>query len=277
MSLVGKVLSKINRIGYETSFKVNTDELNKIILINRETHNNISCWVENSVLDNSVFQYGIPDYLKHLINVKINNEPTYTDYIAYYSRFLNKPVSYFELGVSVGKNFYQLLNYFEDSTLTGFDIEEINPILSEKLSFDNVREWKGLKSELKANNSSLKEFNYKSCKVNYLSADIWDSISWAKLEGNKFNIIFSDALHDPKALLFEYEMLKKYNLLAEEFLIFWDDLVQGMRESFFQIAADLKEQYNLPRNNIHLIKVNGWLGQHEAKHDVGLITNIKIK
>ena len=37
------------------------------------------------------------------------------------------------------------------------------------------------------------------------------------MEGNQFNLVFSDALHTPEAILFEFEMLAKYGLLADKF------------------------------------------------------------
>jgi len=76
-------------------------------------------------------------------------------------------------------------------------------------------------------------------KIYYLAGDIYDESCWSKLQGRKFNIIFSDALHIPDAPLYEFKMLKKYNLLADKFMIFWDDLNHGLERSFIHIFDEL--------------------------------------
>ena len=108
---------------------------------------------------------------------------------------------------------------------TGFDIEEINPVLESQLQFLNREEWSTPSRSIKKGSSSMKSYQFGNSTVRYMSADVWDENSWARLKGQKFNMVFSDALHTPKAILFEFEMLVKYDLLDSQFIIFWDDLV----------------------------------------------------
>jgi hypothetical protein len=95
-----------------------------------------------------------------------------------------------------------------------------------------------------------------------------------KLKGNKFNIVFSDALHSPKAILFEFEMLVKYDLLDKRFIIVWDDLVGKMKNSFFRIIKKYDKKYDI--KDIYLMNINGWIGENEAPHTVGLISNFSL-
>ena len=129
---------------------------------------------------------------------------------------------------------------------------------------------------IKKNNFSRKQYTFKNNQVEYFSADIWDENTWQKLAGQKFNLIFSDALHDPKAILFEYKMLEKYDLLDDQFIYFWDDLVGDMQKAYLKIAQNIKTKYGNSKSTFHLVKVNGWLGQnYPLKHDVGLIIKNK--
>lgn len=250
--------------------------LDEVVAVNRRSTVNITNWISDDVLNNSYFRYGVPDYIRPLLDKPIDNNYTYTDFIVYYSKQLNKPVSYLELGVSVGKNFYQLMNVWEKASIVGFDIENINPTIEQNLELESKQKFKlGIKS-IRTEDGYFNHYTHNSNKVSYLAGDIYDETCWQKLQGKRFNVIFSDALHDPKALLFEYEMIKKYNLLDDDFLFFWDDLNHGLEKSFYSVSKDLKNKYELTKENIFLVKVNGWLGQHEISHDVGLVTNIDL-
>jgi len=179
-----------------------------------------------------------------------------------------------ELGVSVGKNFLQITNSLYNSLLVGFDIEEINPNLEEHFKKKSFVEWETSTRSIKKSNSSLTEYidENNSNIVKYLSGDILDENSWQKLNGHKFNLIFSDALHDPNALLFEFKMIQKYKLLNnDEFIIMWDDLGGEMTISFMKIWFELKRKYNLRKKNMFMINLRGWLGVNEAYHTYGVI------
>lgn len=249
-------------------------ELKLCAIENRNTLKLIDNWIDDKAFKNSFFNYGVPDFIKVHLNKPIDETLTYTDYLLFMGKKYFKDFNYLEIGVSVGKNFYQMINGVNNAQFTGFDIEEINPIIKNKLDLINKIEWETLGESLKTNKSSLSTYSKIGKKVNYLSADIWDSYSWSKLTGNKFNIIFSDALHTPEAIYFECEMLMKYKLLDSRFIIMWDDLIGEMKDSFFKIIRKYKRAYKI--KEVYILKTNGWVGEHESKHQIGIISNFKF-
>ncbi|WP_293311991.1 hypothetical protein [Pedobacter sp. UBA5917] len=275
MGLLTKIKQKLKHIiKKEKRPKLDPKEIDRVKKKNRSSLKEIQKWVNDDDFEKSFFSYGVPDYVKPLLNREIGDEITYTDLLLYYSRYLNSP-KYLELGVSVGKNFYQIAEGLENSFLMGFDIEDMSSPLKHTFSFVETEKWKGPKTSLRNREFELTSYNYKSNKIKYLAGDIWDEASWMKLSENKFNIIFSDALHTPEALLWEYQMLYKYQLLDEKFIIIWDDLNNGLENSFHQIAKNLINDKKVDqKKGVFLLKVNGWLGENETPHDIGLITNI---
>jgi hypothetical protein len=247
------------------------DDLDGHIRENRKSLKLIDNWIDDEAFARSYFKYGVPDFLKPLINKPIDNNPTYTDLMAFIAKKYFGKVNYLEIGVSVGKNFFQMMHALNKAELTAFDIEEINPVLARKLTPGSKARWDTPPNSIKKNQSSFGAYTFGDKNVNYLSADVWDTYSWSKLEGNKFNMVFSDALHTPQAILFEFEMLVKYGLLDEKFVIVWDDLVGKMKNSFFSIIRKYNEVYNI--QDIYLLEVNGWVGEHEGTHSVGIISN----
>jgi len=232
------------------------------------------------------------------VDLAINDDPTYTDVLFYLSTFLRKKTNYLELGVSVGKNFFQLCNAFHNALLIGLDIEEINPRLENNLANRRVlRQWE-MAEELRdfryatedssvrsyvddslahsrKGLSSLNSYSYRDNNIIYLSSNIYDDEAWMALKGRKFNIIFSDALHEAAALLYEYEKLTQYNLIdGDEFIYVWDDLQnKDMEAAALQIARDLA--LNHPGVHGRLLSLNGWLGEHETRHKVGIVASLQ--
>lgn len=250
-------------------------DIKDAVKTNRNSLLSIDNWIDEAAFKKSWFQYGVPDFIRSNINKKISTSPTYTDYMVVLARNYFNRLNYLEIGVSVGKNFFQIMRAFPEGEMTGFDIEEINPILEHQLTLIKTDEWETTPVSMKKNNSSLKTYHHGNQSVHYLCADVWDELSWARLEGNKYNLVFSDALHSPEAILFEFEMLVKYKLLDEKFVIVWDDLVGKMKNSFFRIIKKYHVQYNI--QNTYLIQVNGWIGEHEGPHSVGIISNFPFK
>ena len=258
----------------QPKFNFQEKQMGEIIKQNRQSLALIDNWIDEKAFKNSFFNYGVPDFIKPHINKEIDNSVTYTDIMLYLSNKHFKKINYLEIGVSVGKNFFQMLVAHNNSRFTGFDIEEINPVIANCLAFKGKSEWPTPSGSIKKTNSSLKKFEFKGMGVNYLCADVWDENSWAKLKGNKFNIVFSDALHSHKAILFEFEMLVKYDLLDEKFVIIWDDLIGKMKKSFFRIIKKYDKKYQI--KDIYLLSINGWIGEHEGPHSVGIISNFLL-
>jgi len=258
-------------VPYKSTIPFSADALAGYIRANRQSLQQVDNWIDEAAFLKSYFQYGVPEFLKPVINKPIGDAPTYTDLMVLLAERYFKQVNYLEIGVSVGKNFFQLLNALDNTRFTAFDIEEINPVLAGRLTKGGRTEWDTPAKSIKKNRSSLSEFSFNSKKVSYLSADVWDSNSWAKMEGDQFNLVFSDALHTPEAILFEFEMLVKYGLLADKFIIVWDDLVGKMQKSFFKIIRRYNEVYGI--KDIYLLDINGWVGENEGPHSVGIISN----
>jgi len=262
-------------VPYKSKSPFSGQELASYISANRNSLQLVNNWVDEEAFARSYFKYGVPDFIKAVINQPIGNEPTYTDLMTLIAdRYFQQQVNYLEIGVSVGKNFFQMLNALDKARFTAFDIEEINPVLAGKLTKGDRTEWDTPAKSIKKNRSSLSEFTFNNKPVHYLSADVWDTKSWAKLEGNRFNIVFSDALHTPQAILFEFEMLVKYRLLDDRFVIVWDDLVGKMKQSFFRIIRKYNEVYGI--KDVYLLDINGWVGQNEQPHSVGIISNFAL-
>jgi hypothetical protein len=252
------------------------EDIKDIVRKNRQTLSSINNWLEDDVYENSVFYYGLPRHIKHLLDKPINDEITYSDAMCYLQSKIKGPINYLELGVSVGKNFFQFASYLENVTLTGFDLEEINPTLEKQFSEKEIKEkWETPLSSKKKEMSSLTYYKFNNNQIKYLSGDIFDENSWARLKGEKFNLIFSDAYHTPEAIKFEYNMLKKYDLIDyTNFMILWDDLGGRMTRSFIDIYNDLRLQYDLEPQNVALNRYWGWLGQGEHKHLIGVLYKI---
>ncbi len=282
------------------------EEIEKIMIKNRDALNSVDNWINASTMANSVMGYGLP--YQHLINLNIGFEPTYSDLILYLAKYLSKKVNYLEIGVSIGKNFYQILHGLNNaSTIMGIDIEIINPVLEKLIDSPPVtKNWKGFQNV--SNPLSVKQFieimrpiklNYPFLKNNilkkphssecfmssyfkengptimYSTMDVFDESSWQKLSPNhKFNLIFSDACHCPEGILYELAMLTKYDLIdSEEFVIIYDDLnFPRMKPAFYKILDLLEKRYGKASCIFYKeLKCRGWVGIHEDFHDIGII------
>ena len=259
------------KTAYKSELPFVPADLARYVPANRKVLAGVDNWIDEKAFARSFFNYGVPDFIRDLINKPIGDNPTYTDLMTLVAdRYLGS-VNYLEIGVSVGKNFFQLLNALPQARFTAFDIEEINPVLASRLTAESKTEWDTPAKSVKKNRSSLSEFSFQGKGVSYLSGDVWDANSWSRLEGNPFNLVFSDALHTPQAILFEFEMMVRYRLLGERFVIVWDDLVGKMQQSFFKIVRKYNEVYGL--KEVYLVNINGWIGENEPPHTVGIISN----
>lgn len=266
------------------------NELRPIIIKNRATLSMVPQWIDDDTYKNAFYWYGLPESVRHLIDMPMSNEITYSDAIVYLTKFLEKDIHYLELGTSFGKNFLQVAHAVANSTLVGYDIENISPIMESILTNKTVLDewstpcilgegpWNSTYHTLKKGNSSLSLYSQKTNNntVLYLSGDVLDEQSWQRLQGRKFNLIFSDACHDPKALLYEYKMLEKYDLIdSNEFIFIWDDLGGAMTDAFMQIFDILRTKNQLQEYQGFVVQLRGWLGTHIHHHNIGIIMHTK--
>jgi hypothetical protein len=263
--------------------------MDEIIQFNRETLTNVKNWINRNDWEkpNSIFNYGLPDYIFDLINLPIDNNITEVDMICKYLTQFDKKINYLEIGVSVGKTFYQIIKFantilkdIEDKSFSCIDIEKINPTLENLL--DDMYDTKIIvRSNLDQDNKNSirkKSHNFISTwnnNINYYESDEFDKNIWKTMK-KQFNLIFSDALHDPSALISEYHSIKNNNLLdIDGFIYCFDDLENEkngpMWNAVNTIFMDIKIQYPLLNVTLEHFVVNGWIGQYEHKHNFGVI------
>lgn len=248
-------------------------ELAPVVQQNRNTLAQVPCWIRPADYEGSLFHYGLPPSVRHLIDRPISDDITYSDVLGgLAARIGAARINYLELGVSVGKNFLQIARLLRESELTGFEIEEINPLLEARFADKEVcQRWPTLPASLKKQDSSLTTYRLDTNRITYLCGDVFDEQSWTRLRGRKFNLIFSDAFHSPAALLREYEMLQKYELFDERgFAMIWDDLGGPLTPAFLRVARDMRARWKLGPGCTALSRYRGWLGQHESPHLIGV-------
>lgn len=279
MRIVKKLLrvpSKIRQLLYTLRHKrpfANNAELGPYIQKNRETLALVSNWIDDKAMAESFFDYGVPDSAKALLNLKINETPSYSDVISKLLSEMREPVNYLEIGVSVGKNFLQMVNALSHATCTGFDIEDISPVLLSRFDpGETIAVWQPPDSSLRKRDSYFKEFRHGTNKVHYLCGDVFDEGAWQKLEGKRFNFIYSDAFHSADALVHEWKMIEKYNLLSQQsFICMWDDLGGDMTDAFAEVAKRIQVNAAPRKPEVMMYEYNGWNGQHEVPHVFGLV------
>lgn len=253
---------------------ISDQRLAVVIDRNRGVLAKIPAWISDDTYYHSICRYGLPEHLRKHIDSDVGSEPTYSDVLMLLAGRLKKPVSFLELGVSVGKNFLQAAESLQNSVLVGFDIELINPVLRGCFGKEEPRgEWRTMAGSLKKSASTFTEFaGPAGNRIFYLCADLGDDNAWKRLINFRFNLLFSDAVHSPEAIIAEYSRIRRWGLLdPDEFVIVWDDLAGPMEDAFQRIARDLEDA----ETERHLVELNGWLGPGEPPHKVGIITRFK--
>lgn len=239
-----------------------------IIKTNRRHLDSIDQWITEENYRNSRSGYGCPPALVDKLDLPINEEPTYTDILVDAALRMGGSVDYLEIGVSVGKNFFVLANALRDSRLYGFDWEAINPTIEQRFQRIGGRD-------------PVSTYGYGTNTISYVQADIFADEGWRALADRRFNIIFSDASHHARALLREHDRMRELDLIdPERFFMLWDDLDADPKgpvsRAFWTIAGELKERFGIGDANAFMLRVNGWLGQHEHRHTVGIVNNIGL-
>lgn len=265
----------IERPSFWRSVDIDPQEVIEARDINRATLAKVSCWIRDVDYQNAIYQYGLPSSVRTLIDEPTTSEITYSDVICAFARRAKPSLRYLEIGVSVGKNFAQVVHCVKGADLVGFDIEDINPVLEEMLEKSSEETWVTAEESLRKRPSVLANYTSRSGanKIQYLAGDVFDTQSWDRLRGRTFNVVFSDAFHTGDALKKEWAMIRSLGLLAPEgFIMFWDDLGgYGMRKAFYGFADDIRKSYGADRVTAGLNFFNGWLGEKVPYHPVGFL------
>ena len=201
--------------------------------------------------------YGIQQRIYQKLDDEIVDLPTYSDLISFLiAKIYINEVNYLEIGVSVLKNFLQINNIVSNSNLIAYDINEVNPQFKDLDSFSK-------------NGNNLKYFQGSVL-------DVKDANNFKNLYSQKFDFVFSDALHTPDAIRSEYELIIK-NRLSENFIIYYDDLdFEGIEDEFRSIKLEISKEINT-EVNFYTFFIYGWIGQHEKLHKNGIITNLDLE
>lgn len=235
-------------------YRVKNKELKNIMQLNRKKLNTIENFLEKEIYNKN--NYGIQERIYKKINNEIGNFLTYSDIISFLGikSFAGK-LNYLEIGTSVLKNFIQIKENFNSSNLIAYDINPINPTLE---------------------NEFYKQVN--NNKSTYFRGSVLidkDTIEFHKLIDLKFNLVFSDALHEPQPVYTEFiNIYKEY--LDSKFLIYYDDLdFKDLFATVKKIKTELSKQIN--NLNFYTFKTFGWIGVNEPMHLNGIISNIDIE
>ena len=231
------------------------EKLFKIITKNRHYLKTINKFLPE--VHYSQNDYGVQRRIYNDLEKEIVRLPTYSDFLIFLiNELFKKNINYLEIGVSVLKNYLQINNGISDSNIVGFDLNEINP------NFKNL-------DKIQKNNNNLIYF-----KGSVLNKD--DTKIFNEFFVEKFDLIFSDALHEPEAIRSEFELIIKNNL-KEKFLIYYDDLdFDGIEDELEKIRKDLENHID-QKINFYTLKIYGWIGQNEKLHKNGILTTYDLE
>jgi hypothetical protein len=248
----------------------------QIMARNREALRQVSSWIP---APRSVEHAGYGGGCNPDLEVDtVTDEITYTDLMAFLMNYLERPPSYLEIGVSLGKNFFQLYNAGPaGSYFCALDAEEANPRL-EALLPPRIQEIEiGPRFRFMHLSKTQRALKYAprspDKSVEYIVGDLREAAAWRYLTGRKFNMIFSDACHDAASINHEFDMIESNNLLdRHEFIGMWDDMGDpGMRAAFTERMLRWSSQGKLPHSNFHVLWCYGSYGRARV---VGLAYNL---
>lgn len=252
----------------------------KLYAANRETLDGIASWVDEGSLADSLWRYGVPEQwntkrqgLGRTGLNEIEQEPTYSDLITFMMHSLGDDVRYLEIGVSVGKNFLQVVERFPEARIVGLDVEQPNPVLVRQFEDikvvhtgprTSVETLSGAPGKVTLTHYDLKR---DGATVTYVQGDQFAPHTWASLKGERFNFIFSDGVHSARAVKDELEHLLRNDLIDRgRFLMYWDDLVNiEMQTAFVENCDRLAKLFPKSERGLHWIhgtygsrRLNGW-------------------
>lgn len=275
---------------------------------NHATRNSVQNWIERNDWESppSLFHYGLPSSVYHLINKDVGAVPIQHDLISFLGKIIEEEVGasnfrYLEMGVAVGKSLYTQMNIFDTgSSIVALDIEDINPTLAKMLELhETVTSWtdEHLLSMVKTTRrtdvarkyghdiDSIKKFGLRKNSgptLTYVAGDEFSVESWMNLRNlstNAFHLILSDALHTQEALLVEWKMIQDKKLLDKHiFAYVWDDCNSGDLRNAFKQIVDMFHRQNIKRFFCSAVfNIHGWLGVHEGKHPTCVMTSLDLQ
>lgn len=267
----------ILRSPFDDWFGKDIDLFADVYRTNREALAEVPKWVRTEDLVGSLWRYGVPEQwdtgrleLGCTGLNEIEPEPTYSDLIGFICRLMTD-LRYLEIGVSVGKNFYQIARQVPDAQMVGLDIERLNPVLAEALGRTFTERKTGISQSVETLSGQSTDVDLATCTsggITYLRGDQFSDDTWAVLDGQRFNFIFSDGVHSARAVRAEMDFLFSHDLIdtSGPFAMYWDDLVNiEMQTAFNDCAMRLREAFGGGWHGLHWIH-----GTYGAKRLNGL-------
>ena len=286
--------------------------LREVYLVNQRTRESVKNWIEDKDYASppSLFNYGLPTHVRHMINVNVGNSPIGHDLVSWLGEHLihngarhvprHQPrrLNYLEIGVSVGKSLMTQLEHFGPRAIVvAFDVEEINPTFAAMLQPGNplvLDTW--TEERLRPGTVTLrriagsphvdtiKAFTSPSGgELHYLASDEFNLEGWLRLRAlagqSPFELIYSDAFHTGDALLFEAKQLLQLGLINfNNFAIVWDDCVGDMlTDAACPILQILRKAgVHAPKISFAVYNIGGWLGVNEAEHGTCIATTLNL-
>jgi hypothetical protein len=241
-----------------------------VIAANRDALAMVDHWIAAETREESVIGYGLPAWAVPLIDRPVGEPVTYTDLLCAVATRLRRPIRYLELGVSVGKNLFQLWHALDEAVLVGVDIESINPRLSEWLAPVSIDRVGSATGPLTVAEYTIAQKPRQH--LWYIKGDEEDLRVWDELSRWTFNLVFSDAAHDPRYLRVEFDQLTARGLLDRtRGAVVWDDLhLPALRATVEGFSNALTAYLGRPPALFAATQVNGWLGSNEEPHTVGV-------
>lgn len=264
--LVSQSLKLISNIFQLFFLRFNKSGLENEIEINRSNLKKIDTFIDIDDYNSSSDNYGLPKYILKFIDKELGSYPTYSDLQLFLAKNINKKITYVEIGVSVLKNFYQMLSGTSENYFFAFDRNAINKNIA--------KNFKLAKSE-----NNVIQYTYNKNKITYFIGDVFDLNNLQEFRKivNKANFIFSDAHHSYDGLISEYNFLIKY-ILDDDFILYYDDLKGELSNAFFEIKNCINTDFpNYENIYAYTFLINGWMGRNEKMHRNGIISNIDIE
>jgi hypothetical protein len=273
--------------------------LKEAYVTNERTRSSVTSWIDRADWEAppSFFNYGLPHWAYPWVNLPVGAHPVGHDLISFLGAQLRSPrrLHYLEVGVSVGKCLFTQLQFFGKGALVmAFDLEEINPAFERLLtpakppvlaSWTEERLRPGVNTQRRVPGhehvDTIKAFTSPAGgELRYLSSDEFNAVGWEHLQkqGIAFDLIYSDALHTPDALLFEATQLLERGLINhKQFAFVWDDCEGTMVEgAVCPILAQLRKVPGAPPVHFNIFKIGGWMGDNEAKHHTCVATTLDL-
>jgi len=262
------------------------DRFDEIKKRNRDALRDGPDWCRPEELKKSFWRYGVGAPSEPGLNV-IPDEATYCDLVQYLAGRLTKKINYLEIGVSVGKSVFQHARAWSDAHMAAVDIEEISSPLREGLGVPadaQPEPWgivqifhQGKNPKVKCP-STLRWNTPLNSEFLYHSVDKFKEDLWKRLGDRQFNVVFSDAFHQPESILHEFAALVNNDLIdRDEFVLIWDDITENMEGALRQIASALGTLYGINRVDTALLPILGTYGGPTGKgvHRIGVITKYR--